>query len=244
MESPRRAGRVSTAAYRIPAMSWRAFASFWSWVEAPLPASTSPRRSTWAGGWWPSRSRGPMGTSPRSWRGSSTRTSCRCTRSATIRRAGCAVLCMPYFGGANLAQVLEAAGGRVAVGHDGRSLVEALDHISRSLPSCSSRAAKPGSSRRPRPSLPGQDAVTQPAGRLDVETAFRGSTGSRFRSLFSRWVGPRVPLTPALRGCTIRPSLHASSCTGQVPSRPRSGSWPAWPMDSSMPTRAACCTAT
>ena len=76
----------------------------------------------------------PMEMSHKPWRGCSTLTLCLCIPSTTIRSAGFASLCMPYFGGANLAQVLEAAGGFLTAQHAGRSLVEALDQISRSLP--------------------------------------------------------------------------------------------------------------
>src|SRR4051794_29964590 len=43
---------------------------------------------------------------------------------------GLRLLCMPYLGGANLAQVLEAVGGDTAECHGGRSLVAALDEVS------------------------------------------------------------------------------------------------------------------
>ncbi len=105
--------------------------------------------------------------------------------------SGLRVLCMPYFGGANLAQVLEAVGGVAPVGHDGRSLVEALDHISRSLPSTPSRAFRSASSRRLRASRLDQ-AVTGSSPSLSAFRRAPGLAGSRFRSLFSRWVGPRV----------------------------------------------------
>ena len=48
--------------------------------------------------------------------------------------SGLRVLCMPYFGGADLAQVLKAAGGPVPTRHDGETLVKALDQISRRRP--------------------------------------------------------------------------------------------------------------
>ena len=56
-------------------------------------------------------------------------------------RSGLRVLCMPYFGGANLAQVLEASGGLIPTHHDGRSLVNALDEVSRGYTSQSRRHA-------------------------------------------------------------------------------------------------------
>lgn len=54
-----------------------------------LPASTWPKRSTWDADWSPSRSRDRRARSRRSSPGSSTRTSCQSTRSATIRRPAC-----------------------------------------------------------------------------------------------------------------------------------------------------------
>ena len=54
--------------------------------------------------------------------------------------SGLRVLCMPYFGGADLARVLKTAGGLVPTHHDGGSLVEALDQISLKLPDCSAAA--------------------------------------------------------------------------------------------------------
>ena len=46
---------------------------------------------------------------------------------------GLRLLCMPYLGGANLAQVLEEAGARVPDGPDRRSLVNALDEVSQRI---------------------------------------------------------------------------------------------------------------
>lgn len=47
------------------------------------------------------------------------------------------LMCMPFLGGANLAQVLEAAGARLPEQASGRSLVEALDAVSNRLQSAS-----------------------------------------------------------------------------------------------------------
>jgi serine/threonine protein kinase/tetratricopeptide (TPR) repeat protein len=47
--------------------------------------------------------------------------------------SGLRLICMPYLGGANLAQVLEAAGARLPVQATGRSLVEALDVVSNKI---------------------------------------------------------------------------------------------------------------
>ncbi len=46
---------------------------------------------------------------------------------------GLRLLCMPYLGGANLAQVLEEAGARNPGGQDRRSLVNALDEVSQRI---------------------------------------------------------------------------------------------------------------
>jgi eukaryotic-like serine/threonine-protein kinase len=111
--------------------------------------------------------------------------------------SGLRVLCMPYFGGANLAQVLEAAGGLVPTRHDGRSLVKALDQISHNRSSISHKTIAPFSSCRLRPSRSSQ---TAPAGAPALSTSRGGAAvaASRFRSLLSRLVRPRatVPACP------------------------------------------------
>jgi eukaryotic-like serine/threonine-protein kinase len=56
---------------------------------------------------------------------------------------GLRVLCMPFFGGANLAQVLDTALGLANAGRTGRSLVEALDQISQHQLSVTSEAKRP-----------------------------------------------------------------------------------------------------
>ena len=164
--------------------------------------------------------------------------------------SGLRVLCMPYFGGANLAQVLEAAGGLVPTHHDGRSLVKALDQVSRNFSSESSRAIgswliAAGLGRRG----PSRSSSAAPVHPLDSPKACTAQAASRFRSLFSRWVGPARPA--AGRGGPeehedgpITISRRASFCTAPPRSRRPSGSWPAWPTGSSMPIRADCCIAT
>jgi serine/threonine protein kinase/Tfp pilus assembly protein PilF len=103
---------------------------------------------------------------------------------------GLRVLCMPYFGGANLAQVLEAAGGLDPASHDGRSLVNALDQISRQRPSNSnqsidpSRARRHGSWRSNQLAAAGGPAHSTSGGAQALAT-------SRFRTLLARWVRPR-----------------------------------------------------
>jgi serine/threonine protein kinase/tetratricopeptide (TPR) repeat protein len=106
---------------------------------------------------------------------------------------GLRVLCMPYFGGANLAQVLETAGGLDATGHDGRSLVKALDEISRSLPTCSNRPAGSFSARRSRRSRPAHTELSGARG-LSTSKRVHVPAASRFRSLLSRLVGPSAAL--------------------------------------------------
>ncbi|CAN5871225.1 hypothetical protein BH23PLA1_BH23PLA1_11210 [soil metagenome] len=75
---------------------------------------------------------------------------------------GLRFLCMPYLGGANLAQVLEAAGQRLPTQAQGASLLEALDEIGGRVPVEAWTV-----SRRPRPGLEGRnddDADAHPAG--------------------------------------------------------------------------------
>lgn len=47
---------------------------------------------------------------------------------------GLRLLCMPYVGGANLAQILERSGAKTQTQVSGRSLIEALDHVGRPAP--------------------------------------------------------------------------------------------------------------
>jgi hypothetical protein len=59
-------------------------------------------------------------------------------------RTGLRLMCMPYLGGANLAQVLEAAGARLPKQATGRSLVEALDLVSQRFQSRTVQSLGPG----------------------------------------------------------------------------------------------------
>ena len=191
---------ASRLAYPSRAMSWRAFASWSSWAEVRSPASTSPRKSIWVAELWPSRCRALTATSRRFSRGSSTPTSCRCTRSATTRKAVCAVLCMPYFGGANLAQVLEASGGLIPTHHDGRSLVKALDQVSRNFTSQSNRAFPGSGSAAPEASArePKPDRIARSRLRISRGTAARKATVRRDFDHSFRAGSARVPC-PAAR---------------------------------------------
>ena len=168
--------------------------------------------------------------------------------------SGLRVLCMPYFGGANLAQVLEASGGLIPTHHDGRSLVKALDQVSRGFTSQSSRgacadrasavASGPGDQTRPhRPAPPC----------IPSSTRNESQAASRFRSLLTRWVGPRAVTTARLEeheadhGQPSRQFLHGASAIqaavwivarladglehahsrGSAPSRPEALEYPA-----------------
>jgi serine/threonine protein kinase/tetratricopeptide (TPR) repeat protein len=104
---------------------------------------------------------------------------------------GLRVLCMPFFGAANLAAVLEAAGGPAPLAHDGRSLVRALDEVSRSLSCRSSRLEASARSRRARPTRLDHAELPTPH---TLSSSARGAVAatSRFRSLFGRLVGPKA----------------------------------------------------
>jgi eukaryotic-like serine/threonine-protein kinase len=110
--------------------------------------------------------------------------------------SGLRVLCMPYFGGANLAQVLEAAGGLLTTQHAGRSLVEALDQISRSLPAHPARESGLG----PVQSLRSQLAVAMGS---PTNLATSGARRKAAPSRFSWLVSARTPL-PAVRDLAER----------------------------------------
>jgi serine/threonine protein kinase/tetratricopeptide (TPR) repeat protein len=106
------------------------------------------------------------------------------------QNSGLRILCMPYFGGANLAEVLWAAGGLEPTLRDGRSLVEALDHVGRTVSGVPSRIAisktvNPPSARSV--GSPSFSAATAVSGAKVLE---RSATNSRFRSLFSRLIRP------------------------------------------------------
>ena len=79
------------------------------------------------------------------------------------------LLCMPYLGGANLAQVLEAAGARPAEGTAGGSLVAALDEVSQRYQSRSGTGA--GVSRVSRFSARSAEASPAAAGLQPMSSA-------------------------------------------------------------------------
>ncbi len=113
---------------------------------------------------------------------------------------GLRLLCMPYLGGANLAQVLEAAGSRLSDGPDCRSLVQALDDVSRRIQSgpasgygfASGNASRfasgagrsvgsPSAVRRHEP-----DASQASCARESAPTTAGGGSISRFNGLWTR----------------------------------------------------------
>jgi serine/threonine protein kinase/Tfp pilus assembly protein PilF len=128
--------------------------------------------------------------------------------------SGLRILCMPFFGGANLAAVLDAAGGSVPLGHDGRSLVQALDKVSGSLSVRSSLLDRPSLSRRSRPAQPVPPAPVGPHP-LSISRRVHGLAASRFRSLFTRFVSPgAAPAAVSNRQDPAQPSrqfLHGAS---------------------------------
>jgi serine/threonine protein kinase/tetratricopeptide (TPR) repeat protein len=75
---------------------------------------------------------------------------------------GLRLMCMPYVGGANLAQVLEATGTPVPSLSEGLSLVDALDAVSRRLSSVPERVDGSGGSYKPRPIGPSPLALSGP----------------------------------------------------------------------------------
>jgi serine/threonine protein kinase/Tfp pilus assembly protein PilF len=111
------------------------------------------------------------------------------------RGTGLRILCMPYFGGANLAEVLAAAGGLEPTLRDGRSLVEALDHVGRNVAGVPSRASV---SKTLCPPLSGRQRPTARGARSEFSSAIspeRSAPSSQIRSLFSRFIRPR-PISP------------------------------------------------
>ncbi len=104
--------------------------------------------------------------------------------------SGLRVLCMPYFGGANLARVLEASGGLIPTCTGGRSLVKAIDEVSRNFASQSTRAhAQSGSVRLQRASQ-SDHAPLPVVSTASLARRLESQAASRLRSLLSRWKSP------------------------------------------------------
>ena len=131
------------------------------------------------------------------------------------------LMCMPYLGGANLAQVLEAAGARPSKGDGKMSLVKALDEVSQRLQSVagpSIRLSNPGRSRE----ASGLSLLEQQSGPLassrygrdhshdSIQSASHASTGrsslDRFQSLWARitWKVPVDASNPPITGLDAR----------------------------------------
>ena len=113
---------------------------------------------------------------------------------------GLRLLCMPFFGGANLAQLLQEAWGLTHTQATGRSLVEALDQFSQRLPAVAGQDASLGLGRVQRSrlrSLPASTSpsVSEPAGIVPAESPRRTQAGTtrtgRLRALVTRLVSPR-----------------------------------------------------
>ena len=103
-------------------------------------------------------------------------------------------LCMPFFGGADLARVLQASGGLIPTRHDGGSLVKALDQVSRKLPDGS---GSPPTQRTVRPLRPMQPS-RRAAASQSTDSMSHGvpaiSRASRVRGLLFRLVGTPAAL--------------------------------------------------
>jgi len=113
---------------------------------------------------------------------------------------GLRLLCMPFFGGANLAQLLQEAWGLTHTQATGRSLVEALDQFSQRLPAAAGQDASLGLGRVQRSRLRSLPASTsacdsEPAGVVPAESAMQTQVGTartgRLRSLVTRLVSAR-----------------------------------------------------
>ncbi len=173
---------------------------------------------------------------------------------------GLRLMCMPYLGGANLAQVLETTGAHLPSHTTGASLVEALDEVGGRRPSRPGSLRSRGLTARPVGSCSG------PASQARGAAVTRGlGTPSRVRSRWAgylarltgrTWVRPQGPdrgrlPAPFPRAAgpqpTTRirmPSPHATSSARIPTSRLLSGSRPGSPRRSNTPMLAAFCTAT
>ena len=113
---------------------------------------------------------------------------------------GLRLLCMPFFGGANLAQLLQEAWGLTHTQATGRGLMEALDQFSQRLPAVAGQDASLGLGRvqrsrlRPLPA-PTSPGVSEPVGIVPAESPRRTQAGTartgRLRWLVTRLVSPR-----------------------------------------------------
>ena len=225
-------------------------ASSTSWGAGRSPGSTWPRRSTWGAA---GRHQGLAG---RRGRAADPRPAPAHPHRAGpfgLRRpeSGLRVICMPYFGGANLAQVLDAAGGLTTTGRGGRSLVErSTSQSAQSAPRASAGVRRRPSARRParrrRRSAAGS---SRPMSCSRPRTCRLERLDPRLRAsarLLSRIIGGGAMASDAGRPAPgDDPHQPARQFLREAtPSRPPSGSSPGWPRGSTTPTRGACSTAT
>jgi serine/threonine protein kinase/tetratricopeptide (TPR) repeat protein len=121
---------------------------------------------------------------------------------------GMRVLCMPYLGGANLAQVLRASGGLASFHRAGRKLLAALDHVSQAEPHLSHpQAATFGSlpSHQTQRS-PSNSAAGSPPSLVSLWQ--RSASNPLVRSLFSRLVSQRLSHDSESENTSTRPDSH------------------------------------
>jgi serine/threonine protein kinase/Tfp pilus assembly protein PilF len=100
---------------------------------------------------------------------------------------GLRLICMPYFGGANLAQLLDVASDCASNQTHGRSLVDALDLVGQPL-----AAARPSPSPRPR------RASTSPSS-TDGQSTFDGDSHAQPTAAANRSFLGRIPWWPRTR---------------------------------------------
>jgi serine/threonine protein kinase/tetratricopeptide (TPR) repeat protein len=145
--------------------------------------------------------------------------------------SGLRLMCMPYFGGANLARVLDAAGSHQMVTATGRSLLEALDNVGSPAPSNAEAVSRkrrdsvsidtllhhdsspPRNSTTPRSILrrlvPWSRAASDPAGPLDDRDPNQPTRRFLRESSFARasaWIAAR--LAEGLEHAHSRGLLH------------------------------------
>lgn len=120
---------------------------------------------------------------------------------------GLRLLCMPFLGGANLAQLLEESRGEAASGATGRGLVEALDQLSRRLPAsvgdslAPSRRTNRASRLASRGSVAGLGDSSAPS--PSAESAMGGGVAEPSKT--GSWLGTLRWLARRLAGSPVAP---------------------------------------
>jgi len=120
---------------------------------------------------------------------------------------GLRLLCMPFLGGANLAQVLEESRGVAASGATGRGLVEALDQLSERLPASVGESLFP-SRRSQRASRAGSRGLSTVRGDVSGLSRVGGAAidgGAAARSGRRSWSGALSWLVGRLAGSPVAP---------------------------------------